>query len=999
MGRARRALAEGGELYAFASEDAPLAARLLELGKEGAFGFVDGGADAEGPWLLRRLATKRLDALPAGERLPWREALGVVRAVARALAACERGAIFPGPLRPSDIALEPEVMLLTEPWLAASLGQAGGAASTSRPSPRWSPPEQADGAPWDGSANRYVLGLVAYRLLAGTHPFREGGLRHALRAQAAGEVPPFDEALARELRPGVQGFVLKMIDGDPKERPRDAAAIVRRCDELLRDAGESSRALPRRAAAPRVASAEPAPSPRPAREVRPPRDGRARGGKASAAPRAWVRYLPLGAGLGAALVALAAASAGGGGREAAAPEVPVPTPIARALKGTRADDCAPCHAREVAEWRGSVMAFAAKSPLYGALESAVEEQVGRSFLCPNGGGILRRAGADVCREPQQGGRVTGAGGEHWCVNCHAPGENLAPEMPAWTPSGDGKGREPMRDLLSAGPMEGISCAACHQTIGPVTPGASAGAYRGNPTWASLRTGQLFAARPEDRQGRFGIANSGYLLDPASFLWASGAGRSQSGDAPSAARAPHRLPSRETKAYLGSSDFCGACHDVRLFGTDVLGARVGETFKRLRNGYSEWRAWSDAEERAGRPTASCQGCHMSRFPGTCEASSAPGAPSDPQGLGRDCPPGTSFVPRAPGDYAEGHVGGAGAPRRIASHYFTSVDRPLADAYAESSFTARGLDAAGMPLGLRARRDMLLRKAFTFGLGDVRRAGGRLEIPVRIENTGAGHRVPAGFSQEREIWVELAVTDARGAVVYEVGRIATDDEDLRDKIFVRVNTDDSGRRDGAGRPLGVFGADVTDGPDVPRWSPNPALGGSFFRGRGLINFQNGFLRCVRCIGVVDAEGRCQPGPGQGATRADRYDDGDYDADTGECRSNLAGREALFETYFPIGALDASRGVLRAPDAIIDTRSLAPNVPVTYVYDVDVGARPGPFRVDARLRFRAFPPFLLRTFAEYEAKKSRQRLRPSGPQVTAAMVQKLDVVDLAEAHARLP
>ena len=306
---------------------------------------------------------------------------------------------------------------------------------------------------------------------------------------------------------------------------------------------------------------------------------------------------------------------------------------------------------------------------------------------------------------------------------------------------------------------------------------------------------------------------------------------------------------------------------------------------------------------------------------------------------------------------------------------------------------------MPLGLRARRDMLLRKAFTFGLGDVRRAGGRLEIPVRIENTGAGHRVPAGFSQEREIWVELAVTDARGAVVYEVGRIATDDEDLRDKIFVRVNTDDSGRRDGAGRPLGVFGADVTDGPDVPRWSPNPALGGSFFRGRGLINFQNGFLRCVRCIGVVDAEGRCQPGPGQGATRADRYDDGDYDADTGECRSNLAGREALFETYFPIGALDASRGVLRAPDAIIDTRSLAPNVPVTYVYDVDVGARPGPFRVDARLRFRAFPPFLLRTFAEYEAKKSRQRLRPSGPQVTAAMVQKLDVVDLAEAHARLP
>ena len=145
------------------------------------------------------------------------------------------------------------------------------------------------------------------------------------------------------------------------------------------------------------------------------------------------------------------------------------------------------------------------------------------------------------------------------------------------------------------------------------------------------------------------------------------------------------------------------------------------------------------------------------------------------------------------------------------------------------------------------------------------------------------------------------------------------------------------DPRGRPLGVFGADVADGPDVPRWSPPPGSGATTFRGRGLVNLQNGFLRCVRCIGVIDARGRLPAaGPGQGRTRADRFADGDYDLDTGACRSNLEGGRALLETYFPVGALDASRGVAKAPDAIVDTRSAPPGVPLTYVYELPIARR---------------------------------------------------------------
>jgi hypothetical protein len=196
--------------------------------------------------------------------------------------------------------------------------------------------------------------------------------------------------------------------------------------------------------------------------------------------------------------------------------------------------------------------------------------------------------------------------------------------------------------------------------------------------------------------------------------------------------------------------------------------------------------------------------------------------------------------------------------------------------------------------------------------------------------------------------------------------------------------------------VFGADVVDGPDVPSFRDD---GAGRFRGRGLVNLQNGFFRCVRCIGVVDESGACRPGTGQGRTRADRYDDGDYDPETGSCTSNLTGRNALFETYFPVGSLDAERGIVKAPDAILDTRSLAPGAAVTYVYELDVAGAARPLTAKARLRFRAFPPFLLRAFAQYEADAARRGLRPSGPQVVAEMLARNAIVDVSEAEVTVP
>jgi len=633
--------------------------------------------------------------------------------------------------------------------------------------------------------------------------------------------------------------------------------------------------------------------------------------------------------------------------------------------------CASCHPRQSAEWRRSVMAHAVDSPLFQALELLIEEQVGRSARCPEGAGVLRRrdAGRD-CRDATSGISVTGSGGEGWCVNCHAPGQNLGGVLPGWDALAPGPDNRPLGALLGVAGRDGIGCTFCHQVSGPVRVGAAArGEYAGNPTWTSLTTGALFSARVGSVEERLGIANSGYRLDPGVLL----AGTLAAGEL--VAGGAHARPTEEASRYLGSSAFCGSCHDVRLFGTDVLGRARGDHFKRLRNGYSEWRDYAAQRQARGLVAPGCQDCHLSTYPGVWT--------------------GERFEPREPGDLPLGYAATAqGGEREVHPHYFTGVEVPLAPGFATALAGESELDAFGLPLGARARRELLLRASVRLALGPVERRGGGVEIPVTVENVGAGHRVPGGFSQERELWVELTVTDAQGRVLYEAGHVSGPEADLADKRFVEVNVEGAGV-DGAGRPLGLFGADVADGPDAPAWEPPPEAGGTRFRGHGVVSFQNGFLRCVRCVGALTSDGRCEALPGQERLRSDRYADGDYDPDTGACGSNLRGRQALFETYFPVGALDASRGVLKAPDAIIDTRSLAPDRPVTYVYALPLRGRE--LHVTARLLFRAFPPYLLRAFAAYEAARAVRGARPGGPLVTPAALERLDIVELARAEAR--
>jgi len=1040
-GRAARWSAElrgghPGELWRLPAEAERVAARLVELGRLGVGGFAAAGVDRDGVWLARPAAMPTLAAWLAGRAGPVDGGLATVltASVAAAAAACEQAALFPGAIEPTGLVVRGDAIELRGDALVAALvGEAS--ARPAAPGRRWLAPEQAEGQPSDGATNRYAIGLVLYHLLAGEHPFAGRGLRRGLDDQAQRGAPPLPDPIASRLPPGLHSYCLRLLDPDPAARPRTAADIATHLrgmapasraavhgdapspspssgrpleeravgighvaeapgEPLLVGGGQGDGRAALGAPAGRPPTSAPSASlPRASFPPSPAPPGRARA-DAWSWPRAgrwrslaWVA--PLAAAAVGALWILGSVDAAPSPSHAAGPRAALGS--ARSLS-----DCSSCHPRQAAEWTRSVMAHAARSPLFQSLEILIEEQVGRDRDCPGGAGILREAGPGACRSRVTGQPITGSGGALWCVNCHTPGENLAAYLPAWDGrSTDPSSRRPLRDLLPASSLEGIGCAVCHQTVGPSHPGNQGlGLYEGNPSWTSPDTGRRFLMRPEDQRGLNGIGNSGYFLDPFALV-------ARPGNRDLVRGQRHRAPDADARRYLASSEFCGACHDVRLFGTDALGgAQRGEHFKRLRNAYSEWAAWGEGERRAGREPASCQDCHMSLYPGVC-------VPAGPAGAGRGslaaassaarraCPPGTVFEDRKPGSYARGRAATSSPSARITAHYFSGVDVPLSDSFGREAIDDPTLDLDGVPLGASQRRDLLLARTFRLTLDPPRLAGGRLEVPLVVENIGAGHRVPAGFSQEREFWIHLLVKDARGRVVYEVGRVERGDQDLRDKIFLRVDT--SGDRvDGLGRPVGLFGADVADGPDLPQWSPPPNLGGTRFRGRGLINLQNGFLRCVRCIGVVDALGRCQAGPGQEGRRAARYDDGDYDQDTGLCRSNLSGQEAFLETYFPVGALDAERGLVKGPDAIIDTRSAPPGQPLRYVYDLEVDRSAGPFTVEARLLFRAFPPFLVRAFIDYEAGQQRRGLRPGGPLVEPSALERLDVVEIAAASA---
>jgi hypothetical protein len=155
-----------------------------------------------------------------------------------------------------------------------------------------------------------------------------------------------------------------------------------------------------------------------------------------------------------------------------------------------------------------------------------------------------------------------------------------------------------------------------------------------------------------------------------------------------------------------SDFCGTCHNVTHPFTSVPVERT----------YDEW-----LESPYNFAGENCQSCHMPPFAGKAAI------------MGPD---------RAD----------------VASHWFSGANATV-------------LEKFGFRGSAQRARDLLARA------GDIQFIGlpasftpGRLAtVWVKIRNQGAGHKLPTGFPEGREVWIDLNLVDASGREIYRLGAV--------------------------------------------------------------------------------------------------------------------------------------------------------------------------------------------------------------------------------------
>ncbi|HSB33827.1 MAG TPA: multiheme c-type cytochrome [Nitrospirota bacterium] len=181
----------------------------------------------------------------------------------------------------------------------------------------------------------------------------------------------------------------------------------------------------------------------------------------------------------------------------------------------------------------------------------------------------------------------------------------------------------------------------------------------------------------------------------------------------------------------TSALCGACHNVT------------HPFNRLpiERTYDEWKDSPYPAEGLG-----CQECHMT--------------------------PGTGYT-KNPGRAA------IGAPMRehIFTHYFVggnTMVTALLGSQKHSKLAEEMLQGA-------ARMEIL----FATNV----RPGGVATVDIRVRNIGAGHKLPTGFPEGREMWIDFIVLDENGKVIYRLGRLDEEGRLDRGTHIFKVSLGDS------------------------------------------------------------------------------------------------------------------------------------------------------------------------------------------------------------------
>jgi serine/threonine-protein kinase len=169
--------------------------------------------------------------------LPVTDAVRLLRELAGALAYAHTHGVLHRDLKPENILLSDGHAVIADFGIAKALSAATGddAAAPSSTltgtgmaigTPAYMAPEQAVGDKHiDQRADLYALGVVAYEVLAGRHPFGDRTPQAHVVAHLT-EAPAPLESLRRDVPPALNNLVLQLLAKDPAARPASAQIVL-----------------------------------------------------------------------------------------------------------------------------------------------------------------------------------------------------------------------------------------------------------------------------------------------------------------------------------------------------------------------------------------------------------------------------------------------------------------------------------------------------------------------------------------------------------------------------------------------------------------------------------------------------------------------------------------------------------------------------------------------------------------------------------------------------
>jgi cytochrome c1 len=182
------------------------------------------------------------------------------------------------------------------------------------------------------------------------------------------------------------------------------------------------------------------------------------------------------------------------------------------------------------------------------------------------------------------------------------------------------------------------------------------------------------------------------------------------------------PSKYSELHT-KSEFCGLCHNVSHASNKLP----------LEQTFDEWR---NSPYNTGNPetTVNCQDCHMRQ---------KPGFPST----------GKTERPENPGKSADN-----GPLRKHTwTHYFIGANAIATKLQGSDVHAQMAIER------LKHAADLELIKSSSY------KKGGLSSIEIKVINSGAGHYLPTGLTEVRQMWLSVAITDAKGKTIFRSGSL--------------------------------------------------------------------------------------------------------------------------------------------------------------------------------------------------------------------------------------